>query len=59
MTNNYITYSRENGGRVLLLFLLFLLAIYQFITAGFNSFAIVCIIPLLIFGAITVFKWRM
>ena len=59
MTNSITTYSRENGGRVLLLFLLFLLAIYLFITAGFNSFAIVCIIPLLLFGAITVFKWRM
>ncbi len=59
MTTSISTYTRENGGRVLLLFLLFLLAIYQFITTGFNSFAIVCILPLLIFGAIIVFKWRM
>ena len=59
MTNSISTYSRENGGRVILLFLLFLLAIYQFITAGFNAFAIVCLIPLLVFGTITVFKWRM
>ena len=59
MTTSISTYSRENGGRVLLLFLLFLLAIYQFITAGFNAFAIICIIPLLILGAIAVFKWRM
>ena len=59
MTNSITTYSRENGGRVLLLFLLFLLSIYQFITAGFTAFAIVCIIPLLVFGAFAVFKWRM
>lgn len=59
MTNSITTYSRENGGRVLLLFLLFLLAIYQFSTAGFNAFAIICLIPLFLFGAIAVFKWRM
>lgn len=59
MTNSISTYSRENGGRVLLLFLLFLLAIYQFFTIGFTAFAIVCIIPLLILGALAVFKWRM
>ena len=59
MTTSISIYSRENGGRVLLLFLLFLLAIYQFITAGFNAYAIICIIPLLVLGAIAVFKWRM
>jgi len=59
MTNRISTYSRENGGRVLLLFLLFLLAIYQFISAGFTAFTIVCIIPFLVFGAFAVFKWRM
>ena len=37
-------YAKENGGRVLLLFLLFLLAIFQFIHAGFNAFAIICAI---------------
>ena len=45
MTKDYITYSRENGGRVLLLFLLFLLAIYEFSHAGYSAFAIVCIFP--------------
>ena len=52
-------YSHENGGRVLLLFLLFLLAIYEFVTAGFSAFAIVCAIPILIVGAIVIFRWRM
>ena len=59
MTNAFKTYSRENGGRVLLLFLLFLLAIYQLINSGFNSFAIVCIIPLLVLYIYVAFKWKM
>ena len=45
------TKSDINGGRFLLLLLLFSLAIYELITAGFNAFAIVCIIPIL--GLIT------
>lgn len=53
MTGIVKSYAHEHGGRVLLLFLLFLLAIYNFITAGFNSFAIVCLSPLIIgFGYI-------
>ena len=41
------TKSDINGGRFLLLLLLFSLAIYELITAGFNAFAIVCITPIL------------
>ena len=52
-------YAEDNGGRVLLLFLLFLLAIYQFITAGFSAFAIVCAIPILILGIMAFFRYRM
>lgn len=59
MTNSFTTYSRENGGRVILLFLLFLLAIYQFVTAGYNAFVIVCITPLLVLAGYVVFRWRM
>ena len=59
MTNSLTSYSRENGGRVALLFLLFLLAIYQFIHAGFNAFAIVCMSPILVLLGYVVFKWRM
>jgi len=40
------TYTEEHGGRVLLLFLLFLLALYELATAGFTAFAIVCALPL-------------
>ena len=54
-----MTYSRENGGRVLLLFLLFLLAIYQLINSGFNSFAIVCILPIIVLYIYVAFRWKM
>lgn len=54
-----MTYSRNNGGRVLLLFLLFLLALYQFTNAGFPAFAVVCLIPLFVLFIYWAFKWRM
>lgn len=53
------TYTNEHGGRVLILILLFLLALYQFYIAGFNGFAIVCIIPLMVSIAIAAFHYRM
>lgn len=59
MTKNYLTYSRENGGRVTILFLLFLLALYELITAGFNSFVTICLLPLFILFIYVAFKWRM
>ena len=60
MTNSaFKTYANEHGGRVLLLFLLFLLAIYQFIHAGFPAFAIICALPLFILYAIVTFRYRM
>jgi len=54
-----MTYSRENGGRVLLLFLLFLLALYQLTHAGFQTFAIVCLIPFLVLAIYCAFRWKM
>ena len=59
MTNSYITYSRENGGRVLLLFLLFLLALYQLMHAGFPAFAVICLIPCLVLAIYCAFRWKM
>ena len=59
MTNTFKTYSRENGGRVILLFLLFLLALYQLTNAGFSSFALVCLIPLLVIYIYCAFRWKM
>ena len=52
-------YAKENGGRVSLLFLLFLLALYQLITAGLNAFAIICFIPVIIIGIIISFRHSM
>lgn len=52
-------YTHEQGGRVSLLFLLFLLAIFQFIHAGFNAFAIICAIPLIVLFIIIVFRIRL
>lgn len=59
MTNTFTTYSRENGGRVLLLFLLFLLALYQLMHAGFSSFAVICLIPCLVIAVYCAFRWKM
>lgn len=58
-SNRLSEYTHENGGRVLLLFLLFLLAIYQLVNAGFPTFAIVCLSPLLILAVYVIFRWRM
>lgn len=59
MPNNILDYTKENRGRVLLLFLLFLLAIYEFVTAGFNSFAIICLLPCVIIYIYVIFRWKM
>lgn len=58
-SNRLSEYTNENGGRVLLLFLLFLLAIYEFIHAGFSTFTIICLSPSLIIAVYVLFKWRM
>ena len=57
MTEAFRTYTHEHGGRAIILFLLFLLAIYNLIFAGFNSFAIICAIPLILVFAYIAFKW--
>lgn len=59
MRNLASSYTSFKGGRIFLLLLLFLLAIYELATVGFNTFAIICLSPLLIAGIYTVFKWRM
>ena len=47
------------GGRVGLLLLLFVLALYMFYSAGFPAFAIVCASPLLMVGIMLTFRYRM
>lgn len=59
MNNALKTYARDNGGRVSLLLLLFFVAIYEFIVAGFNVFAIICLIPIIILFVIGSFRYRM
>ena len=58
-SNRISEYFHENGGRVLILFLLFLLAIYELQHSGFNTFAIICISPILILICYPIFRWRM
>ena len=58
-SNRLSEYTHENGGRVSLLFLLFALAIYLFINAGFNAFAVICLSPLAILFVYAAFKWKM
>ena len=58
-SNRLIEYTHDNGGRVALLFLLFALAIFEFINAGFNAFAIICLSPLALLLCYVAFRWRM
>jgi hypothetical protein len=58
MTSAFRTYTHEHGGRVIILFLLFLLAIYNFFISGFNSYAIVCAIPLIVVVVYVAFNWQ-
>jgi len=50
---------QTGGGRALLLFLLFLLAIYELINSGLPIFAVICISPLLILAVYVMFSWKM
>ena len=58
-SNRISEYAHENGGRVLLLFLLFFLAIYQFISSGLSSLAILCVSPLIVLFVYLAFKLKM
>ncbi len=53
------SYAQDHGGRVIILFLLFLLAIYEFISAGFPVFAVICLSPIVVFAVVAVFRYRM
>jgi len=59
MTNNYATYVRENGGRVILLFLLFLLSLYSFKDSGVNGMAMYLALPISILYVYFAFRYRM
>ena len=53
------TTKEFGGGRIILLLLLFALAIYQFVNAGFNAFAIVCILPVIVLLVIFTFRYHL
>lgn len=59
MTKDYLTYSRENGGRVLLLFLLFLLSLYSLINSGINGMAMYLALPISILFVYLAFSFKM
>ena len=42
------SYQAENGGRAIGLLLLFSLAIFEFYTSGFNTFSIICLLPIVV-----------
>ena len=51
--------SKEKIGRIIILFFLFLLALYEFYSIGIIGYALVCIIPLLLLGLILVFRYQL
>jgi hypothetical protein len=59
MTKDNITFSRENGGRVILLFLLFLLSLYSLINSGINGMAMYLALPFSILFVYLAFSYRM
>ena len=58
-SNRISEYAHENGGRVILLFLLFCLAIYEFLHSGLTVYAAICISPILVSVVYVLFKWRL
>lgn len=57
-SNQLSEYAHENGGKVLLLLLLFCLAIYEFLIAGLPALTIICLSPLVVIFAYFAFKRR-
>ena len=56
---DFKTYTQEHGGRVLLLFLLFAIALYQLSSTGITGFAMVCLMPALVIFIYLAFTYRM
>lgn len=57
--NRLSEYAGENGGRVLILFLLFLLCLYSLKTSGIGQMAIVAMSPIAVVFIYLAFKYRM
>ncbi len=58
-SNRISEYAHENGGRVLLLFLLFLLSLYSFKNSGINGMAMILALPISIVFVYLAFSYRM
>ena len=58
-SNRLSEYAHENGGRVLILFLLFLLSIYSYNNSGLNGMAMILAIPFSIIIVYIAFSYRM
>ena len=58
-SNRISGYASENGGRVLLLFLLFLLSLYLLKTSGINGMAMVTALPFTVLFVYLAFKYKM
>lgn len=58
-SNRISEYAHENGGRALLLFLLFLLSLYSFKNSGISGMAMVLAVPVSILAVYLAFSYRM
>lgn len=58
-SNRLSQYAGENGGRVLLLFLLFLLSLYSLVNSGINGMALYLALPFSILYIYLAFSYRM
>lgn len=58
-SNRISEYAHENGGRVIILFLLFLLSLYSFKNSGVNGMAMILAIPVSIVLIYSAFSYRM
>ena len=60
MNSGFKSYAQENGGRVIVLFLLFLLALYNFYKAGLQGYLMVFgALPIIVIGCYLVFRFKM
>ena len=59
LSQRFADYKSQAGGRVLILFLLFLLALYEFYSMGITGYALVCMIPLSIAFILFSFQHKM
>lgn len=59
LSDNFKNFTNQHGGRALILFLLFGIAIYSLVTAGITAFAAICLIPAALIFILLSFKNNM